>query len=509
MGTALMKSSIVEDGSSKWTRQRSPVVAFEATKLSLFATMMQSTLGNVSFQAPHIRVVAQKLGLEHTNASTSNLHADGSSMHAGSGVSTHAILDVSLTSPWARTGGRLRLGKQEEIALQFQCLHPGIALVELVLTPQPAFQPCRPVSVFMRKVCGGVHKHGLQVGSYPRGNDVVKDGVVLGNLPKVGLLEHSSHFFIQYPSFEDGDPQLKPEPRVHCVSKGSVNAPSPVKALVTGSSGAKSQQLNVTYACKRSGGADCRLDLGLRFWNPVVLQWRKSCGGPRPDAVIESDLPSFSDVFSVGRAAPAWAQAEPAVELPHEQSFAGFIIRSKTNASADPEPLTLGRPIISVSNPKVVDVALLANTVLLGHVLHDSDFVTVTAQHICKAKGAAVVHVKVPFLPHLANGTSLLSADSDLLNQFDAAEFSYKKHCDPGHSYASFVVAFCGALLFVVGFIGTTGFALSKSRQLNHDAGRRNVAVIYGAASGLGEGQEQPQQQNVMHSELANAADHA
>jgi hypothetical protein len=516
IGTALIKSSIVEDGSSKWTREKAPVVAFETKELSLFATMTSPDLGNQSFEVPRVRVVAQSKGLEHVNASSLNLALMSMDHVDGSPLRQQAILDVTLTSPWARSGGRLPQEHQEEIALRFQCRDPGVALVELLLRPEPAFQPCKPVSVFMRKVCGGVRKHGLQVGSYPGGNDVVKDGVFLRNLRTVSLLDHSSHFFLHYPSFEDGDPQTTPLPQVHCAAaREAVGARNPVAALVSArspvdallsvssSAGIRHQQLNVTYTCKRAGKADCWLDLGLRFWKPVVLQWCKSCGGPRPDAVIESDLPSFSQVFAVGRAASAWAKEEPAVELPQEQSFAGFVIRSNSSVSAeDPEPLTLGRPVISVSNPKVLDVALLADTVLLGHVLRDSDYVAVTAQHVCKAKGQAVVHVKLPFLPHLTNGTSLLSADSDLLNQFDAAEFSYKKHCAPDQRYVPFVLALGGALLFVLCFIGTTGFALSKSRQLNRAAEQRNVAVAYGAAAGRSESQE-----NLMSSELTNAAE--
>lgn len=491
VGTALMKSSIVEDGSSKWTRDKSPVIAFESTELSVFATLMSPNLINQSFEAPRVHVVAQSQGLEHNNASSPNSHVISLNSHMGS--STHEpVLDVSLMSPWAKSGGTLTFGRLEEIALRFRCIHPGVALVELRLTPQPAWQPCKPVSVFMRKVCGGIRKHGLQVGTYAGGKDVVKDGIPQGNMQKVSLLERSSRFFIQYPSFEDGDPQLEPSPQVHCVVIGEpFGTPSPVDALLTVSAGKRNQQINVTYACKRAGSADCALDLGLRFWKPLVLHWHKSCGGPRPDAVIESDLPSFSEVFSVGRTAPAWTEIEPTVELPGEQSFASFIIRSNNSASPeDPEPLTLGRPIISVSNPKVLDVALLSETMLLGHEIRNSDSVAVTTRHLCKAHGDTVVHVKVPFLPHLPNGTSLLSADSNLMMQFDAAEFWYRKRCAPRQSYVAVMLGLCGALLFLLGFVGTTGFALSKSRQLNRTGGHRRV-VVYGAAAHGGEDLQQ------------------
>lgn len=504
LGTAVLASSVVEDGSSKWTRERSPLIPFETTDLLLFATRTSPNLGNQSFEAPRVRVVAQSLGLDHSDLATPNLHP-------GSKVATGlTILEVSSGSPWARSGGTLAFGEAVQIALKFQCLYPGVALVELLLIPKPAWQPYKPLSVFMRKVCGGVHKHGLQVGSYKGGSDLVADGIPQRTLPKVDLLSHSSRFFVQYTS-GDGDPQLEPSPRVRCDTGRAepFGMASPVDAFLNVTSGMRNQQLTVTYTCKRGAVADCQLDLGLHFFKPLVLRWRKSCGGPRPDVVIESDLQSFSDVFSAGLAAPAWAKAEPAVELPGEQSIASFIIRSNSSAKPeDPEPLTLGRPIIEVTDPKVLDVALISSASLHGRVLRDSpDFVALAAEHVCKAPGEVVVHVKVPFLPRLSNGTSLLGAESDSLLQFNAAEFAYKKHCTPRHNYVEYALAFGCIVIFVIGFVGTTGFVLSKATQLNHNAGRR-MAPAYGAAdSQRNDHQQQQHQQNRMDAELSNTAE--
>lgn len=142
------------------------------------------------------------------------------------------------------------------------------------------------------------------------------------------------------------------------------------------------------------------------------------CHDPRQDVVIESGLQGSADVFSRGRAMPAWATASrsPYV-LPSAEQVAVFVIRTGQAAS-------LQRPVVAVSDSSLLTVQLAEKqgerSMVPGA---DAAPVVFVSKHICKKAGAATVTITLP-LQKTVSASSCPGLPAP-------AVFAYTKVCPP------------------------------------------------------------------------------
>jgi len=503
VGTTSGSDDVAQDGKAKWTRRNSPLVPFERSEVPLFVTMLSPDHGGQKFAPLAIRVTPTSWGLDYIDnppaeSASQQAHRDGNPqagkysdnpplvLHKNANVGAHNVASVSLSSMFDQ-GGSLEVDKSEEIVLKFECLNPGTTLVELVLTPTPAYEPYKPMSVFLVKVCGGAVKSGLMVGTSAGGDDLVSDGKRLNPLADVGGLTHASHFFVQYFPFGPDDPQQAVNPTLRCVpAQGDPNELVPAEAKLVKSDDL--QTFDVFYSCRKAGLSKCTLDLGLRFYRSVGLTWNKNCGGSRPDVLIESDLQSFMTVFSSGSASAPWSASNPEVELPVEEENATFTVRVNESAINDDEPVALDMPYVKVSDPSILEVNLVGSESLASRVLaQKADKASVIAHHKCVGNGEVTVHMKFPFAGHWPKpmlGLAQTSAHSHGKGtskidpvHFSPAAFSYRKRCGVFHIEAMYVMIAAVGTLFVAS-VACMGVSYFKFKDLPKDPEPQPAAQV-------------------------------
>lgn len=489
VGTDSTSSDAALDGQSKWTRRTSPIVPFDRSELSLFVRMNSPDHGNQKFDPPTIKITPTSWGLDYIDdppveSASQQAHRDTNPkageysdhpplvLHKNANVGAHNVVSAYFISMWDK-GGALAFDKPEEIELKFECLNPGTALVELVLTPSPAYEPYRPVSVFMQKICGGTVKRGLTVGSTAGGDDLVSDGVLRKSMADVGGLTHASHFFVGYFPFGDNDPQQTLKPKLRCVpDKGPKDGEVAVDAKLV-EAGAF-QTYDVLYSCGMAGISVCTLDLGLQFYRDLGLTWKKVCGGSRPDILIESDLQTFATVFAAGKAEGPWATSNPEVELPVEEENATFTVRVNTTNEA--EPITLDKPVVEVSDPSVLEVNLVGSQSFLSRVLaQKADRASVLAQHKCIGNGEVTVNMKFPLAGHYPKPITVLAQDARAHSKgqadpvlFTPATFSYRKRCGVFHMEAMYVMIAVVGTMFLAS-AACMGYGYFKFKDVPKD----------------------------------------
>jgi hypothetical protein len=345
------------------------------------------------------------------------------------------------------------------VKIGFKCLHPGTALVELVLTPSPPFQPYRPMSVFVHKVCGGSSKPGLAVGLTQGGSDIVSNGKLVGKMHDVESLTDTTRLYTSYTPMSIDDPDAELQPTLKCVGANPWEANPTVQTVLT--AGTETGSFDIFYACQHKGVSQCTFSLGLKFWKDPGISWKKVCGGIRQDIDIQSDLETYSNVFTAGKAATAWLPNFSEVKLPVEEDFLTFTLHKSATAAAT-EPIILKGGEVEVSPKDALEVSLEQD--LSGRVLGSAtDNATVKVKHVCKGHGDVNVTVRFPIDGHVPKPLQLALLrsrarggagpgidDKDWAMPFAAPTLSYKKSCGIYHFPEAWVIAAFAGIFFLI-----------------------------------------------------------
>lgn len=473
VGTALGKSDAMVDGEAVWTPRMAPVVPYEAQETSLYISMASQSQTKQLFQEPEVHVRAieqmQSVGSIHPASAPHQVvgpHAAAAFFEALPASGKSDTLDVRVKSALSMPGS-LAFGQPVELKIDYKCLKPGTVLLELVLRPQPAWDPYAPMSLFIKKVCGGLNSPSLQVGTSPLGSDLIRNGELRAAAPDITSIVGVSHFYVQYSPVDTlgkTDSDQKVQPTLHCESAGGHGQQAPLDAALTVAQhhghGTGGGRYNVVYGCKHRGTAVCKLRFGLKLWDSPEVAWHKQCGGARPDIAIDSNFEVFASVIRTGQPTPDWSVKSPKVWLPTEALLAEFKVRldrpvvgagvagvkgstEVTEAATSllaAEPVMLLMPEISVSNPAVANATVEGAATWNSRALSSpKDFTSIRVNHICKSVGMVQVNVLLrmsePGLPamlltqrHHSHAVAKHRPDPEL---FDPVVFSYFKRCDP------------------------------------------------------------------------------
>lgn len=463
VGTALGKSDAAVDGRPAWTPRAAPVVPYEAQETILYVSMTQQSHPKQLFEEPevHVRAVEQaSLAGDIPPAADSHQvvgrHASAAFFEAPPASGKSSTLDVHVKSALSMSGG-LAFGQPVELKIEYQCLKPGTVLLELVLRPRPAWDPFAPMSLFIKKVCGGLDSPSLQVGTSPLGSDLVRNGKQHSPAPDITSIVGVSHFYVQYSSLDTlgkTDPDQKVQPTLHCESAVGRGHQVPLDAALTVGQhqghGTGGGRYNVVYGCKHRGTAVCKLRLGLKLWDSPEIVWHKHCGGARQDIAIDSNFEVFASVIRTGQPTVDWSIKSPKVWLPTEADLAEFKVRldqpvlgpgvtGATTSMLAAEPVMLLAPEISVSNPAIMNATVEGASAWNSQALATpKDITSIRVHHTCQGVGVVQVTVLLrmsePSLPgsllaHRHHSHTPLRQPPDP-GLFDPVTFSYLKRCD-------------------------------------------------------------------------------
>jgi len=409
VGTAAFAKDAVRDGISKWVPAHAPIIAYNRHEVSLYLTPShahQSARGS-PFQSSAVRIWKQ-----HVHTSERSEARPGSELQNGAGAPSEIALEAKIFQQ--RGPGKLNASRPTKLTVVFKCIAPSTSLVELILIPQHAWDPFRPVSVFLKKECFGGAKPGFNVGMRKGMADVVHNGRVLSTLPDVGSSQGFSQFFVKYSatSRSDSDQHVRPSLRCADEQEGG-NTPVVLAQISVEDAGT---MYRTSYVCKRPGVSVCTLSLGLTFWQSPEIRWRKICHGAAEAVTIESSFAQSKAVFGGGQAVAMWAPTNPGVSLAPDDNVAVFTVRSSGEAGnkTGSSTIALLSPQVQVSDPSVLDV-IISKENQKG--LSPLVFI---ARHVCKHLGTVLVTIR---LPHAKKGGEL---DEGPL---DEVAFAYRKVC--------------------------------------------------------------------------------
>lgn len=422
VGQEPLGMDVVKDGEPQWTRQNEMELAFNQKEVNLYVTMASSSSTSQQFAFPVVRTTAVDWGLPGEMLRTAG---KAKSADAGAG----SIVQVEMMSDLDK--GLVSRDSPKTLRLAFKCFKAGTARIELVLSPKLAWEPYRPLSLWLTKRCGGGFKKGFQVGSQAGGKDLVVDGIVKGHPNDVDGLTDQSSFYIKYAPTGPQDPDQEPKPVLDCVESSNGKHAAALKmnvdieeAAVAADGG---RRYNVLYSCFDRSDFECTLRIGLELWRSPQLKWKKSCGGTaRPDMVVESSLARYATVFSSGQPAPAWLLKSPQVTLLPEETDVSFTVHRRADSQGS-KPMVLFSPQAQSSDTSVLETSIANAESVAGRVLGSGeDGATLLVQHTCKGYGHALVTV---VLPTGDGATGSPDASTDDLNMFGPVSFSYYKSC--------------------------------------------------------------------------------
>mmetsp|Transcript_37770 Transcript_37770/g.70801 ORF Transcript_37770/g.70801 Transcript_37770/m.70801 type:complete len:532 (+) Transcript_37770:109-1704(+) len=429
VGTEPRGADVVADGVAQWTRQHAAKIPYSDDEVTLYVTMDSEERGAQKFLPPHVRTSAVAWGLSDAPPPR---HPPKRSGAIGAG----SVAKVKFSSDLGLGEADLSFESPKVVQLALRCVRPGIALVEVVLTPVLASGQSHSISVWLEKSCRGEHREGLSLGTAKGSSNLVKDGIAQEDKPPaVGGLLHTSHFFVRYSpqSADDPDQQLTPE--VTCIAEnGDTTLGTNVEAEDSADENGD-QRLDVSYLCLARGTFRCTLRLVLKFWTNPEVSWQKQCGGEaRPDITVESNLGTYPVVFENGKPTSSWALKNPAVQLVAEEDDVTFSV-SRVVDSEGGSLAVLHEPKAVSSDPAMLDVSIVDASALVGRVLASrDDAAAVLAHHTCKGHGDVEVTVFIPVEENSSKQPqrSFLAKSS----LYGPVSFAYHKHCGlyPGMS---------------------------------------------------------------------------
>lgn len=409
-------TDVVKNGEPQWTRQHELELPYNRNEVNLYISMADSATSQ-PFAFPIVRTTAVDWGLPGEPLQATGV-ARGADVGAGSIVQVQVLSNLDK--------GSVSRDSPKSLRLAFQCFKAGTARVELVLSPKAAWEPYRPLSLWLTKRCGGGFRKGFEVGSDAATNDLVLDGVVKRHPSDVSGLTGTTSFYVRYAPSGPRDPDQHPKPAVQCVgsSSGRHDAASTmnagVKVVATADGGSR---YDVEYSCVDRADFECTLRLGLELWKSPQLKWKKSCGGAaRPDMVVESSLARYATVFVGGRPAAEWLLENPQVTLLPEEADVSFTVHHKADLHGS-EAMVLSIPQVQSSDTSILEANATNAASVSGRRLGgDKDGATLLVQHTCKSPGRARVTVLIPTV----DGNGGPQGD---LNMFGPVSFSYYKSC--------------------------------------------------------------------------------
>lgn len=384
----------LENGQPIWQPSNAPVLAFNEHSVDLFISASSTLLPeDVEFQAPRVRVWQHKESPSRQRQPSSGaLHRDQPAVQA------------SIDSDLASGSGKLSPYAPTKLTVSTECLKPSAALIEVILAPKSAWDPYRPVSIFLKKQCNRGALIGFNVGTAHGVADLVRDGQVLadsvdGALDADGSQE-SSQIFVEYPKDKDSSAALVPIMR--CADESQDGAsPAATAQLSVPSDGSG---YTIRYKCHRPGISSCSIRLGLPFWDAAELRWRKTCVSAGPDITIQSNR-FQSMVFGGRQAASMWAPENPGVVLAPNDNVAVFTVRASHLPPKGP------RSEVRVSDTSVVDAIV---SVEPEGAREATAPLVLVARNVCKKHGTAKVSISL----HVGEASS------------GPVEFAYWKACN-------------------------------------------------------------------------------
>jgi hypothetical protein len=207
---------------------------------------------------------------------------------------------VTLKGDLADGGMLQNNGSAPSLAVLFNCPRPGSFAVELDFELFPVYQPYHPVPVSFVKICGGSSKPGFHVGLSPGGQEIIKDGALVGDHPGIDNVADSSVVHVAYTPLSMADPDQSPQATVRCVDADGVS-------IVDLTVEATAEMIRINYECVKPGLAFCELQFSLHMWQaPSPIRWGKDCGGMRKDVVVTSNLEKYPVAFANGKVHPDW-----------------------------------------------------------------------------------------------------------------------------------------------------------------------------------------------------------
>jgi hypothetical protein len=341
-----------------------------------------------------------------------------------------------------------------ELQVDCSCHSAGLATFEVmflfegssVLTPSFAF----------RKSCRSDLMGGLDVGTIPHGNDVVKDGGPRWLPSRMPLISITQSALVLYVTSRSSSAQWRSFqfPSVRALGqKGIVE--TKIESAFGGDRGmldfGHSMAIKVTFQCLKSSLAALELTLIPQHpWDPfqpMSITFEKDCRksykphlevgafqararvkkqlDTRPPVLVRSSFGESASVFGAGQTLPAWEVMNPSVSLAPENNVVVFSVERNT-AMPSGSTLSVLPPKIHVSNDRILDVVMSQeadrvdtgkHVSFLGNSAVGYSPVVLIARHVCKDLGLAKVTVTLP----------IHKSSSD--DSTEPITFSYRKAC--------------------------------------------------------------------------------
>lgn len=340
--------------------------------------------------------------------------------------------------------------------LNVQCLRMGAALVEVEVSPAPAYQPYRPTIISFVKQCGGVLSQGFDVSSRMLTAkfvepDILRDGAPVDSTNEGfgGEVNNLAGTFSAYWRLADGSHGPPDASTVACEGN-VVSAAISHSADPTPDQGTLSGRQDVKLQCVRSGTSWCTLKFGWQLYEGPSIKFRKQCGGIRKDVQIFSDLANTPAVFLQGQTDSVWG-SEPQVTMPSEDDKTIFTIALDKMLAPGEKVLKMEPPRIHIFRPDVVEAWTGGELVDGGEVVKDSDGGDLEVQTKCKKTGTSRIEVTLPIKS---------------IEPFKPLSFTFNKHCNVTPWHQMWMMA-----LFP--FLGLLCVAVCVTTVCMHDADKK------------------------------------
>jgi len=318
------------------------------------------------------------------------------------------------------------------LRLNIECLTMGAALVEVEVSPAPAYQPYRPTMFSFIKRCGGFISHGFDVASHMLTTrfvaaDILKDGVPSGstNDGSAGDVSNVGDSFSAYWRLADarhGPPEASSVTCEGNVVSASLSRPSPPTSV----DGVLAGRQDVELQCARSGNSWCTLRFAWLLYEGPSIRFRKFCGGIRKDVQVFSDMANTPAVFMQGQTDKVWGN-DPEVTLPAEDDKTIFTIALDRMLAPGEKLLKMEPPRLHIFRPDVVEAWTSGDLVAGGEIDKDSDGgLDLEVQTKCKKTGTSRIEVTLPIKS---------------IEPFKPLSFAFNKHCSVTTWHEMWVVA--------------------------------------------------------------------
>lgn len=286
------------------------------------------------------------------------------------------------------------------LRVEVECVRKGAALIEVEVSPYPAYQPYRPAVLSFVKQCGGIVKEGFDVASHMLvpsfvAPNFIKNGVFSkdGFMGDVGNLQRTHSVYWRLADRALGPPDAM---RLTCdggfVQSSLLAAPMPTRA----SGGILAGRQDMSFICSRSGVSWCTLHFGWKLYEGPSLRLRKFCGGTRNDVDVFSDMAGAPAVLLQGKENSAWG-IHPEVTLPSDQAKTTFTLSLDRALKPGEQLLKVSPPQIRIFNPEVVEAAVVGELARGGDVNGDQDGGSdLEVETRCKKSGSSRVEVTLP-----------------------------------------------------------------------------------------------------------------